>query len=61
MEGPTSDGTALLWLQGVGEDVTIKCEDTIEDGEWYRSSPEIGILDPLTAWTRRQRADWPSI
>ncbi|WP_261785922.1 hypothetical protein [Mycobacterium asiaticum] len=41
--------------------MTIKCEDTIEDGEWYRSSPEIGILDPLTAWTRRQRADWPSI
>src|SRR4051812_16136451 len=41
----TSDGTALLWLSGVVDDVTITRKDTIEDGEWYRSSAEIGIIE----------------
>jgi hypothetical protein len=44
-KSPTSDGTALLWLHGVGDHVTITCEDTIEDGDWYRSSAEIEIIE----------------
>ncbi|ORU95808.1 hypothetical protein AWB93_22790 [Mycobacterium bohemicum] len=52
----------LLWHHGVGEDLAIRCEDTIdEDSEWYRSSPVIELLGAVhgldAAGARRLAAD----
>lgn len=44
------DGASILsWVRDTGDTVWIACEDTIEDGQWVRSTPGIQFCEAPAA------------